>query len=98
MITLSSCPVEGDSISKVELYFGLDILGGGSVKPLGWRKFLNDVITPRFPDGLTIDKISGQWQDAKTDETISSEAEQAIEDIRANYKSQFSARFSHASY
>ncbi len=89
-------------MSKVELYFGLDIPGGGRVKPLEWQRFVNDVITPQFPDGLTIDKISGQWRDAATEETIqensrvvmilykaSENAEQAIEDIRATYKSQF---------
>ena len=67
-----------------------------------WKNFVDDVITPKFPDGLSIDKISGQWQDAKTEETrqeesrmvmilykASPEAEQAIEDIRATYKSQF---------
>lgn len=98
----SSCPVEGKTMSKVELYFGLDIPGGGRVKPLEWQRFVNDVITPQFPDGLTIDKISGQWRDAATEETIqensrvvmilykaSENAEQAIEDIRATYKSQF---------
>lgn len=101
-IASSSCPVEGNNMSKVELYFGLDIPSGGSVEPVEWQKFIDDVITPKFPDGLSIDKISGQWQDAKTDETIkeesrmvmilykaSPEAEQAIEDIRATYKSQF---------
>ena len=98
----SSCPVEGQTMSKVELYFGLDIPGGGRVKPLEWQGFVDDVITPQFPDGLTIDKISGQWRDATTEETIqensrvvmilykaSENSEQAIEDIRATYKSQF---------
>ena len=98
----SSCPVEGQTMSKVELYFGLDIPGGGRVKPPEWQGFVDDVITPQFPDGLTIDKISGQWRDATTEETIqessrvvmilykaSENAEQAIEDIRATYKSQF---------
>ena len=98
---VSSCPV-GNAMSKVELYFGLDIPGGGRVKPLEWQGFVDDVITPQFPDGLTIDKISGQWRDAATEETIqensrvvmilykaSENSEQAIEDIRATYKSQF---------
>ncbi|NEP53924.1 MAG: DUF3574 domain-containing protein [Moorea sp. SIO3C2] len=98
----SSCPVEGQTMSKVELYFGLNIPGGGKVEPLVWQKFIDNVISPRFPDGLSIDKISGQWRDAKTDKTIqeesrmvmilykrSAKAEQAIEDIRAAYKSQF---------
>jgi len=98
---VSSCPV-GNAMSKVELYFGLDIPGGGKVSPVAWQGFVDKEVTPRFPSGLTIDEVSGQWRDMKTSKTIressrammilykpSAKAEQAIEDIRAAYKSQF---------
>ncbi len=98
----SSCLRGAKTMSKVELYFGLDIPGGEQVEPLAWNKFIDEQVTPRFPDGLTIDEVSGQWQDAKTGKIIkepsriltllyksSQESEQAIEEIRAAYKLQF---------
>jgi hypothetical protein len=101
-LAASSCPVDGVTMSKVELYFGLDIPGGGRVDPVAWQTFVDKEVTPRFPNGLTIDQVSGQWRDVKTGKTIqepsrvlmilynpSAEAERAIEDIRAAYKSQF---------
>lgn len=27
-----------------------------------WRAFLDEVITPRFPDGLTVWRTEGQWR------------------------------------
>lgn len=100
-LAASSCPV-GDAMSKVELYFGLDIPGGGKVDSVAWQRFVDKEVTPRFPAGLTIDEVSGQWQDVKTSKTIressrammilykpSAKAERAIENIRAAYKSQF---------
>ncbi|MDJ0662705.1 MAG: DUF3574 domain-containing protein [Crocosphaera sp.] len=101
-LAASLCPEDGQTMSKVELYFGLDIPGGGKVKPTEWQSFIDNEITPRFPDGLTIDTVSGQWRDAQTNKTIqeesrmvmilytpSAEAEEAIEDIRNTYKSKF---------
>ncbi|MCI5147749.1 MAG: DUF3574 domain-containing protein [Candidatus Electrothrix sp. AR3] len=98
----SSCPAGGIIMSKVELYFGLDIPNGGRVEPAAWQMFIDQEVTPRFPEGLTIDKVSGQWQDAKTGRTVqepsrvlmilykpSAKTAQAIEDIRAAYKSKF---------
>ncbi len=99
---VSSCPEGSQTMSKVELYFGLDIPGGGQVEPTEWQSFIDNEITGRFPNGLTIDTVSGQWQDAKTEKTIkeesrvvmilfepSAKAKKDIEDIRAAYKSKF---------
>jgi hypothetical protein len=47
-----------------KLYFGL-----GPVEPPGkgvsesqWREFLDKEVTPRFPDGLSVVDVYGQWQ------------------------------------
>jgi hypothetical protein len=45
------------------LYFGRAMPGGGTVTDDAWRGFLRDVITPRFPDGLTVWHAEGQWRD-----------------------------------
>lgn len=48
----------------------LDTLYFGSAKPVGavtpteWRQFLNRVVTPQFPQGLTWWPAFGQWQTA----------------------------------
>ncbi|MGB5686221.1 MAG: DUF3574 domain-containing protein [Candidatus Electrothrix sp.] len=98
----SPCRAGGASMSKVELYFGLNIPDGGKVAPAAWQMFVDHEITPRFSEGLTIDEVSGQWQDEKTGRTVrepsrvlmilykpSVETERAIEDIRKAYKTKF---------
>jgi Protein of unknown function (DUF3574) len=44
------------------LFFGESIKGGGSISESDWQSFLTDVITPRFPRGLTVINANGQWQ------------------------------------
>jgi hypothetical protein len=46
------------------LYFGRNRPNGGIVREAEWRRFLNEIITPRFPDGLTVVKATGQWRNA----------------------------------
>lgn len=48
---------------RTELYFGMDIPGGGTVSEDDWSKFLNDTVTPRFPDGITVVESLGQYKD-----------------------------------
>lgn len=47
------------------LYFGLAIPGGGMVSDSAWRAFLSDVVTPAFPEGLTVYRTEGQWLDPR---------------------------------
>lgn len=49
---------------ETRLYFGL---GPADGSPSGsgeaaWRDFLDHVVTPRFPDGLSVLDVQGQWQ------------------------------------
>jgi hypothetical protein len=47
-----------------KLYFGLgpaDEPGKGVSEP-AWRAFLDKEVTPRFPDGLSVLDVYGQWQ------------------------------------
>lgn len=48
-------------LTKEELYFGLSKPAGGTVSEAEWQLFLNLVITPRFPSGLTVVAASGQY-------------------------------------
>ena len=45
------------------LYFGRNIPGGGTVSDSAWSSFMAEVVTPRFPDGLTVFRGEGQWRD-----------------------------------
>jgi hypothetical protein len=47
-----------------KLYFGLgpaDNAGKG-ISESAWRAFLDKEVTPRFPDGLSVIDVYGQWQ------------------------------------
>jgi hypothetical protein len=43
------------------LYFGT-AKPDGIVSPEEWAAFLSAVVTPRFPQGLTVWQASGQWR------------------------------------
>ena len=43
------------------LFFGLGS-SDGAVSDAEWSRFLAGVITPRFPDGLTVIEAHGQWR------------------------------------
>ena len=47
-------------MTVVELYFGR-----GNVSDTAWTDFLANVVTPRFPDGLTVLDSRGQWRNPR---------------------------------
>jgi hypothetical protein len=49
---------------QVDLFFGRSITGIGEVSPEQFQDFVDEAITPRFPDGLTIFDTQGQFQDS----------------------------------
>jgi hypothetical protein len=54
----------GDSVFIREvLYFGRSRPGGGTVDDTEWQGFMDQVIAPRFPLGLTVVSATGQWRD-----------------------------------
>src|SRR5215207_8742955 len=59
-----ACEAGDQSMVRDTLYFGRNRPNGGAVREAEWRRFLNETITPRFPDGLTVVKATGQWRDA----------------------------------
>jgi hypothetical protein len=46
---------------RTELFFGTDRADGPDVTEEEWLRFLNEEITPRFPDGLTVLTGYGQF-------------------------------------
>jgi len=86
--------------TRTELYFGLSE-PGAQVSAEEWRAFLDSFVTPRFPEGLTVCDVHGQWRDGKgvvqkepaklliLIHEGSAAQERAIEELRAEYKKRF---------
>ena len=47
----------------IDLYFGRDKPGGGEVTDAEWGAFVTEVVTSRFPDGLSVFDSSGQYRE-----------------------------------
>jgi hypothetical protein len=47
----------------IDLYFGRDKPAGGEVTDAEWGAFVTEVVTSRFPDGLSIFDSSGQYRE-----------------------------------
>jgi len=88
---------------RTELYFGRNKPTGGTVSDEDWQTFVDEFVTPRFPDGLTILEADGQWRGK--DGSIAREQSKVIvllyprkvrkamnskiEEIRSEYKKRF---------
>jgi hypothetical protein len=95
-----ACATGEQSFVQESIYFGT-AKPSGSVSPEEWTGFLRDVVTPRFPQGLTVWPASGQWRGA--DGQVLREAsfvlnilhpddatsERGIREIVADYKIRF---------
>jgi hypothetical protein len=60
-----SCSAGDSALVRETLYFGRN-RPGGIVSDSEWQSFLADVVTPRFPQGLTVTEGVGQWRSADT--------------------------------
>ena len=90
---------ERSSINEL-IYFGTATPDGVVTDPQ-WSEFLRDVVTPRFPMGLTTWRASGQWRSA--DGSLTREdshvlnlvhrddagSEKAVQEIVDAYKTRF---------
>ena len=52
----------GDTWVRTELFFGTD-KPGPDVTEYQFSRFVDDTVTPRFPDGLTVLSGNGQWKE-----------------------------------
>jgi len=48
---------------RTELYFGMSMADGKTISDADWQTFVDEQITPKFKDGLTIIDASGQCLD-----------------------------------
>jgi uncharacterized protein DUF3574 len=61
-----SCNAPQKPMLEISLMFGRNIGGERGVSEEVWSEFVASEITPRFPDGLTVDDAVGQWRDTET--------------------------------
>jgi hypothetical protein len=59
------CGPGGQPELVAELVFGRNIGDSLGVSDADWNRFLDEEVTPRFPDGLTVLGASGQWRDTE---------------------------------
>lgn len=88
---------------RTELYFGFSKPNGSMVSESDWQRFVDEFVTPRFPDGLTILEADGQWRgkDLKVVREQSKvivllykrkerkDANRKIEEVRSEYMKRF---------
>jgi hypothetical protein len=97
----ASAPAPAPPAVADRLVFGRSIPGGGIVSDAEWDAFVREVITPRFPEGLTLWRAEGQWRD-RTGETVreavvvlelfhpgEAATETALQEIAEEYKRRF---------
>ena len=62
-VLLAGC-VSTSSWTRSEMYFAVERRDGTPVTEQEWASFLEQVVTPRFPAGLTVFNGAGQWRSA----------------------------------
>jgi hypothetical protein len=91
----------GEIWARTELYFGTNT-PDGVISDEEFAAFVNDVVTPRFPDGLTLLTGDGQFRNSAGEiikerskvlivlyPLTDTDANREIEEIREAYKAQF---------
>ena len=58
------CPDGSELFVRYELFMGRSNQSGEVVDDAAWASFLEDTVTPRFPDGLSVLDAQGQWRDS----------------------------------
>lgn len=92
----------GEVFNRTELYFGSEKPDGSEVTEKEFEQFVDEEVTPSFPDGLTLLTGEGQFRDSSGDiveepshvlillhPPDDTEANGEIEEIREDYKSDF---------
>ncbi len=56
------CPSGQSRADTVEMVFGRNDGERLAVSEDDWRRFIDEEVTPRFPDGLSVMDVQGQWR------------------------------------
>jgi hypothetical protein len=58
----SACSEGLKPANTAQLFFGRSMGDAGEVSDADWRAFVDAEVSPRFPDGLSISDVYGQWK------------------------------------
>jgi hypothetical protein len=95
------CPAGQDYVRTAQLFFGRNIGDEPKVTEADFRRFMDEEVTPRFPDGLTVLDGGGQWRGASNQLVREASkvvlvvlpkgrsADAKVEAVRTAYKSRF---------
>jgi hypothetical protein len=98
---LCTTVLHGQRLQRTELFFGRNS-AAGEISQQDFQHFLDDVVTPLFPDGLTVIDGQGQFR-ASANSAVENEKAKVlillyrfdqqesdkIEEIRSRYKARF---------
>jgi len=95
----------GDRMVETRVFLGRARPDGTVVDDAAWQAFLAEVVTPRFPDGLTVLDGIGQWRDPGSSTIVrepskvlvlvhppGASADAAVDAIGAEWKRRFQQR------
>ena len=71
-----ACPAGQTYQQTAQLFFGRNIGNQPGVSDADFRRFMDEEVTPRFPDGLTVLDGGGQWRGK--DEVLIREASKVV--------------------
>ncbi|WP_237216838.1 DUF3574 domain-containing protein [Falsiroseomonas oryziterrae] len=57
-----ACPPGLQQSTVLEAFFGRSSAGREVVGDADWARFMDEVVTPAFPDGLSVLDAAGQWR------------------------------------
>jgi hypothetical protein len=60
----ATCPAGQSPGRTAQLFFGRDVGDQVGVSEADFARFVDEELTPRFPDGLTVLDAAGQWRGA----------------------------------
>ena len=99
-VNRQACGDDGRLAVQELLYF-VTATPSGRVTPGAWAQFIGEIVTPRFPKGLSVWPASGQWRSA-SGEVINepsyivslvhpddATARKAVQEVVASYKTRF---------
>ena len=96
-----ACPAGQEHLRTAQLFFGRNVAGKPGVSQAAFQKFVDEELTPRFPDGLTIMDGGGQWRGSENQLIREAskvvlivlpkkrDTSQRIDAVRAAYKTRF---------
>ena len=93
--------INGEIFARTELLFGLSRSSGADITEEEFQSFIDQQVTPRFPEGLTLLTGNGQFQDSTGNiiqegskllillYPFSKDRSALVDEVRAEYKSEF---------